>query len=68
MDRDPGLERLLDLDGFVAELGGGHWVKVDAVRVPPVRCRTPAIHQGHEATASTQLHMAAADTMPTRLE
>ena len=34
MDRDPGLERLLDLDGFVAELGGGFWVKVDAVRVP----------------------------------
>jgi hypothetical protein len=35
MDRDPGLERLLDLDGFVAERGGGYWVKVDAVRVPP---------------------------------
>jgi hypothetical protein len=34
MDRDPGLERLLDLDGFVAEVGGGFWVKVDAVRVP----------------------------------
>jgi hypothetical protein len=25
--RDEGLERLLDLDGFLAEVGGGFWVK-----------------------------------------
>ena len=32
--RDEGLERLLDLDGFVAEVGGGFWVKIVAQRVP----------------------------------
>jgi hypothetical protein len=32
--RDPGLERLLDLDGFLAEVGGGFWVKIVARRVP----------------------------------
>jgi hypothetical protein len=33
--RDDGLERLLDLDGFLAEVGGGFWVKLVAQRVPP---------------------------------
>lgn len=32
--RDEGLERLLDLDGFLAEVGGGFWVKIIAQRVP----------------------------------
>lgn len=32
---DEGLERLLDLDGFVAEIGGGYWVKIVAQRVEP---------------------------------
>jgi uncharacterized protein DUF6516 len=32
--RDEGLDRLLDLDGFLAEIGGGYWVKVEARRVP----------------------------------
>jgi hypothetical protein len=32
---DEGLYRLLDLDGFVAEVGGGFWVKIAAHRVPP---------------------------------
>jgi len=31
--RDEGLERLLDLDGFLAEVGGGFWVKIVAQRV-----------------------------------
>jgi hypothetical protein len=31
--RDEGLDRLLDLDGFLAEVGGGYWVKIDARRV-----------------------------------
>jgi hypothetical protein len=31
---DEGLERLLDLDGFLAEVGGGYWVKIAARRVP----------------------------------
>src|SRR5712691_3374629 len=31
---DPGLDRLLDLDGFLAEIGGGYWVKIEARRVP----------------------------------
>ncbi len=33
--RDEGLERLLDLDGFLAEVGGGFWVKIVAHHVPP---------------------------------
>jgi len=33
--RDAGLDRLLDLDGFIAEVGGGFWVKIVARRVPP---------------------------------
>jgi hypothetical protein len=32
--RDTGLDHLLDLDGFLAEVGGGYWVKIDARRVP----------------------------------
>jgi hypothetical protein len=32
---DPGLDRLLDLDGFLAEVGGGFWVKIVARRIPP---------------------------------
>jgi hypothetical protein len=32
--RDEALERLLDLDGFLAEVGGGFWVKIVAQRVP----------------------------------
>jgi len=33
--RDEGLHRLVDLDGFIAEVGGGFWVKIVAGRVPP---------------------------------
>ena len=33
--RDEGLDRLLDLDGFIAEVGGGFWVKIVVRRVPP---------------------------------
>ena len=33
--RDEGLERFLDLDGFLAEVGGGFWVKIVAHHVPP---------------------------------
>jgi len=33
--RDEGLDRLLDLDGLLAEVGGGFWVKIVARRVPP---------------------------------
>lgn len=33
--RDAGLDGLLDLDGFIAEVGGGFWVKIVARRVPP---------------------------------
>lgn len=32
--RDPGLERLFDLDGFLAEIAGGFWVKINARPVP----------------------------------
>ena len=34
-DADEGLERLLELDGFLAEIGDGFWVKIDAQRVLP---------------------------------
>src|SRR3990172_4830747 len=37
--RDEGLDRFLDLDGFLAEVGGGFWVKIVARRVPPDACR-----------------------------
>jgi hypothetical protein len=33
--RGEDLERLLDLDGLLAEVGGGFWVKIVARRVPP---------------------------------
>ena len=32
--RGDGLSRLLELDGFLAEVGGGFWVKIAAQRVP----------------------------------
>lgn len=32
--RDEGLDRLLDLDGLLAEVGGGFWIKIVAKRVP----------------------------------
>jgi hypothetical protein len=34
MHKDISLERLLDLDGSVMEMGGGFWVKISAQRVP----------------------------------
>jgi len=33
-DPDRGLDYLLDLDGFLADVGGGFWIKVAARRVP----------------------------------
>ena len=33
--RDEALDRLLDLDGFIAEVGGGFSVKIVVRRVPP---------------------------------
>ena len=34
VDRDSGLDRLLDLDGFLAEIGEGYWVKFTVKHVP----------------------------------
>ena len=31
---DDGLQRLLDLDGFLASVNGGYWVKLSVQRVP----------------------------------
>ncbi len=31
---DPGLDTLLNLDSFLAEIGGGFWIKIAARRVP----------------------------------
>jgi hypothetical protein len=39
---DPGIETLLDLNGYIIDQGGGYWVKVDAWRVPT----TPEIPHG----------------------
>lgn len=48
--RDEGLDRLLDLDGFLAEIGGGFWVKIAAQRVPPDE------HRPHGASYTLTLH------------
>lgn len=32
--KEAGLEYLLDLDGFTAEIGGGYWISMRATRVP----------------------------------
>jgi hypothetical protein len=40
---DRSLDGLLDLDGFVTELGGGYWVKIVAKRVPPCAARPNGI-------------------------
>ena len=34
VDRDPALDRLLDLDGFFADMGGGYSVRISAHQVP----------------------------------
>jgi hypothetical protein len=50
--RDEGLERLLDLDGFLAEVGGGFWVKIVVQHVPPHAARPHGISYSltlHEA-------------------
>jgi hypothetical protein len=41
---DHDLEALLDLDGWMAEIGGGFWVSVTAVRVPPDQGRPRGIN------------------------
>lgn len=41
--RDPGLDRLLDLDGFLAEIGGGYWAKIIAKRVPADAARSQGV-------------------------
>jgi hypothetical protein len=40
---DEGLDRLLDLDGFLAEVGGGYWVKIQARRVPADAARPQGV-------------------------
>jgi hypothetical protein len=44
------LDRLLDLDGFLAEVGGGYWVKIVAQRV------TPDAHRPHGVNYALTLH------------
>ena len=41
--RDEGLERLLDLDGLLAEVGGGFWITIVAQRVPAEAARPHGI-------------------------
>lgn len=40
---DASLERLLNLDGEIMEVGGGHWIKIDARRVPVTPSRPHGI-------------------------
>src|SRR5256885_2047471 len=49
-DRDPGLDRLLDLDGFLAEIGAGYWVKIAAKEVPADAARP------HDISYALTLH------------
>jgi hypothetical protein len=48
--RDEGLDRLLDLDGFLAEVGGGFWVKIVVQRVPSDE------HRPHGVSYTLTLH------------
>ena len=48
--RDAGLDRLLDLDRFLAEIGGGFWVKIVALRVPV------DAHHPHGVSYTLRLH------------
>jgi hypothetical protein len=48
--RDDALERLLDLDGFLAEVGRGIWIKIVAQRVPA------DIDRPHGVSYSLTLH------------
>ena len=48
--RDEALERLLDLDGFLAEVGGGFWIKIVAQRVPS------DVNRRHGVSYSLTLH------------
>ena len=48
--RDEDLDRLLDLDGFLAEVGGGFWVKIVAQRVPA------DAHRPHGVSYTLTLH------------
>lgn len=48
--RDEGLDRLLDLDGFLAEVGGSFPVKIVARRVPP------DVHRPHGVSYTLTLH------------
>jgi Family of unknown function (DUF6516) len=41
--RDEGLDRLLELDGSLVEVGGGFWVKVIAKRVTPDAARPSGV-------------------------
>lgn len=41
--RDKGLDRLIDLDGFLAEVGSGFWVKIVAKRVPADAARPQGV-------------------------
>ena len=43
VSRDPGLDRLLDLDGFLAEIAEGYWAKIVAKRVPADAARPQGV-------------------------
>jgi hypothetical protein len=41
--RDRSIERLLEMDGDIYEVGGGFWVKFEACRVPPTALKPHGI-------------------------
>jgi hypothetical protein len=44
--RDRSIERLLDLDGEIIEVGGGYWVEFQAKRVPQTEAKPHGVDYG----------------------
>jgi hypothetical protein len=67
--RDDAAERLLDLDGFLAEVGGGFWIKIVAQRVPADVDRPHGVNYSltlHEPGGRRVLGIDNAHPVPTR--
>jgi hypothetical protein len=67
--RDDAVERLLDLDGFLAEVGGGFWIKIVAQRVPADVDRPHGVNYSltlHEPGGRRVLGIDNAHPVPTR--
>ena len=71
---DTTLERLLSLDGEIMEVGGGHWIKIDAKRVAVTPSRPHGIKyslclfgtDGRRVVCFDNAHPVAVGTGPAR--